>query len=408
MEKIRAVWNEYPRQFWLLIVASFIDRLGGALVFTFFSLYITDKFDVGLTQAGYVFAVFGVTGFIGSIVGGSLSDRYGRKGVIVIGLVASAALNLMMGLAGSLNILVMVAMVAGLFGELSRPAHQAMIADIVPEDKHAEGYAAMRVANNTAIVLGPIIGGLLLNVLPYIVLFIADSVTSLIMAGIVLFALVETHRTTEEEKANEDFSLRSYITILQNPVFVAFLVIVTVVGFVYFQMYTTLPVFLRDVHGIPESGYAYILSMNAAMVVLLQFRVTRWFREHVPLLVMAGGTVLYAVGFAMYGFVGNYVMFMVAMAAITVGEMMMMPTGKAFVTKIAPPNRRARYMAVYSFTFAIPASFATLPAGLVLDNFNPNVLWMVCGVVALVFAGAFVQLYTVVREQSRAAVAEAA
>ncbi|MEM6283092.1 MAG: MFS transporter [Chloroflexota bacterium] len=408
MKKIRAVWDEYPRQFWLLLMASFIDRLGGALVFTFFSLYITEKFGVGLTQAGYVFAVFGVTGFVGSIIGGSLSDRYGRKGLIIVGLVASAVLNLMMGLAGSLNILLGVATVAGLFGELSRPAHQAMIADIVPEEKHAEAYAAMRVANNTAIVLGPIIGGLLLNVLPFIVLFVADSVTSLIVAGIVLFALVETHRTTEDDRAGEDFSLRSYITILRNPVFAAFLVIVTVVGFVYSQMYTTLPVFLRDVHGIPESGYAYILSMNAAMVVLLQFRVTRWLREYAPLLVMAGGALLYAVGFAMYGFVGNYGLFMVAMAIITVGEMMVLPTGKAFVTRIAPPQRRARYMAVYSFTFAIPASFATLPAGLVLDNFNPNLLWMVCGVVGLLGMLALVQLYSIVRERSQAAVAEAA
>ena len=81
---------------------------------------------------------------------------------------------------------------------------------------------------------------------------------------------------------------------------------------VYMNMNTTLGVYLRDTHGVPEAGYGVLLSMNAAMVVLLQFPITRRIESKPPLLMMAFGTFLYAIGFAMYGFVSIYAFFMLA------------------------------------------------------------------------------------------------
>ena len=58
IEKIKKTYHEYPHTFWMLIVAVFIDHVGGALIFPFLSLYITSKFDVGMTQVGEIFAIF--------------------------------------------------------------------------------------------------------------------------------------------------------------------------------------------------------------------------------------------------------------------------------------------------------------------------------------------------------------
>jgi len=158
---------------------------------------------------------------------------------------------------------------------------------------------------------------------------------------------------------------------------------------VYIQMNTTLAVFLRDNYGVNEQGFSYILALNAAMVVLFQFPITRRVSRFRPLLVMTAGTLLYAFGFAMYGFASMYFFFLVAMAIITIGEMMVSPVGQAIVTQFAPEDMRGRYMAVFGFSWVIPFAIGPLMAGLVLDNLNPNWLWYAAGVLGVVAAAAF-------------------
>jgi MFS family permease len=107
---------------------------------------------------------------------------------------------------------------------------------------------------------------------------------------------------------------------------------------------------------------------------------------------MAFGTFLYAVGFAMYGFFSSYALFAAAMLVITVGEMVVMPTAQALVAKLAPEDMRGRYMAVFGLTWLIPQATAPLLAGLVMDNADPRWVWFGSGLLGLVGAMAFLLL----------------
>jgi MFS family permease len=124
-------------------------------------------------------------------------------------------------------------------------------------------------------------------------------------------------------------------------------------------------------------------------VVLFQFWVTRRVSKYRPLIIMAAGTVLYALGFAMYGLVSYYGSFLAAMAIITVGEMMVSPVGQAIVARLAPEAMRGRYMAVYGFSWVLPSAFGPLLAGLVMDNLDPHWVWYGAGILGLAAAGAF-------------------
>ncbi len=75
IERIRTIYHEYPRKFWILVGVGFVDGIGGTLLFPYFSLYITHKFNVGMTEAGLLLAIFAVTGLIGSMIGGALTDK---------------------------------------------------------------------------------------------------------------------------------------------------------------------------------------------------------------------------------------------------------------------------------------------------------------------------------------------
>ncbi len=129
-------YKKFSKDFWLLMVASFIDMLGGSLIFPFISLYMTQKFDVGMTEVGTMFLVWALTsGVIGNIIGGALADKFGRKTNIIFGLIASALSALMMVLINEIVVFYIVIGVIGTFEDIAGPARQAMVADLVPEER---------------------------------------------------------------------------------------------------------------------------------------------------------------------------------------------------------------------------------------------------------------------------------
>jgi len=341
-----------------------------------------------MTTVGLIFGVFSIAGVVGSTLGGALTDRIGRKSMLLFGLVMSALSSLTMGLINDISLFFLVAILVGLLAEAGGPAQQAMVADLLPEEKRASGYGIVRVAFNLAVVIGPMIGGLM-AARSYMLLFVGDAVTSLIMAVIVFVALKETRPTSTQEESQETVAqtFRGYLDVLRDVAFIWFWVASALMAVMYIQMNTTLAVFLRDSHGISEQGFAYILSLNAAMVVVFQFPTTRWLNQYRPLAVMAVGTLLCAVGFMMYGFVTAYMLFLGAMVIITLGEMFVVPTSQAIVSHLAPEDMRGRYMAAYGFSWVISFAVGPLLAGLVMDNADPRWVWYgaaLAGLVAVV------------------------
>jgi MFS family permease len=400
LKRIRATYHEYPLKFWVLVGASFIDGVGRTLINPFFALYLTQKFHVGMTQAGALFAIFSVSGLFGNMLGGGLTDRFGRKGMVLFGLVFSALSSISMGLVNRLSVFYGLAVFVGFLSDIAGPAHGAMVADMLPERQRAEGFGVLRVAGNLSWIVGPTIGGLLAT-RSFLSLFILDAVCSLITATIVLRLIPETRPEAHDTAARESMgqTFRGYGRVLTDGGYVGFLMIAAIMNLVYLQLYSTFSVFLRDVHGISPREYGFLLSMNAVLVVVMQFWVTRRVNRYPPMVMMALGSVLYMIGFGLYGFVSAYALFAAAMIIITVGEMIVIPTSQALVARFAPADMRGRYMAIFSMCWTIPSAIGPWAAGLIMDNVNPNWVWYLAGMFSLVAVIGFLALH--VRTRTR-------
>jgi MFS family permease len=407
LQAIRNVYAEYPGQFWILVLATFVDRLGTSLVFPFFTLYVSRRFGAGMTQVGLIFGLFHVAGLVGGTVGGALVDRIGRKAMLIFGLMASAVSSLWMGLAPTFPVFVAAAVVAGTMAETGGPARPAMVADLLPPEKRAQGFGLLRVAANLALTAGPILGGLLATQ-SYLFLFIGDAVSSLITAGIALMALRESRPAAPEGAPQQSLAriFAGYVDVFRHGAFAWFLGATALMAVVYMQMYTTLSIYLRGSHGVTEQGYGILLSVNAALVVLFQLPIARRISRYNPALVMAAGTALYAVGFGLYGVTGAYVLFLGAIAIVTLGEMFVMPVGSAIVAQLAPAEMRGRYMATFNFGWVVAAAAGPFLAGLVMDNADPRWVWFLAFSAALAAASAFLQLERRLAPPGRAPVAE--
>ena len=385
LENAKKVYGEYPRAFWTYNIIVFIDRLGGFMLYPFFALYLTQKFDLTMSTVGILFAIFSVSGFVGSAIGGAITDRMGRKGVIIASLVLSSVSALGMGFAPSLEFFIWITVIVGTLSSIGGPAHEAVVADLLPEEKRAEGYGIIRVIFNVAVIIAPPIAGLLIAH-SYLTLFIVDAVISLVAAAIVLIALPETKPQGDPDAVPETMqqTFKGYGRVFRDTPFVLFVGVTIMMTLVYMNMNSTLGVFLRDYRGLPEIGYGSLLSINAVIVVALQFWLTRRLEKQKPLLMMALGTFLYAIGFAMYALIGGFSLFVTAMIVITIGEMVHIPVAQTLAASFAPENMRARYMAAYGLGWATPNSVAPILAGLVMDNYAPHWVWYIAGILAAI------------------------
>lgn len=388
--RLQKIYHEFPRLFWIVVSVRFVDGIGGTLLFPFFALYITQKFGVGMTQAGILLGMSSLFGLVGSMLGGALTDKFGRKQLILFGLVFSAISTLGFGLVNTISIMYPMVIVVGLLSSIAHPAHEAMIADILPENKRQEGFGILRVVANYAWIIGPTIGGFLANI-NFFYLFVIDSVISCIVAVIIARTIPETKPEAHGHEQSESFlkTVTGYRFVLRDSAFISFIVANILMLLVYQQMYGSLSVYLRDNHGINPQGYGFLMTTSAITVVLFQFWLTRQIKHRPPFLMMAFGTIFYVIGFLLFGIVTTFVLFALNIVIITIGEMIVVPTSQALVAGFAPKAMRGRYMAIAGLSWAIPSTIGPGAAGYILDNYNPNLLWYIggalCGLSVLAF-----------------------
>ena len=335
------------------------------------------------------------SGLIGNMVGGALADKFGRKTNIIFGLVASATSAMMMIVIDDLVLFYIVIGVIGIFEDIAGPARQAMIADLVPEELRGDAYGMFRVVFNLAAAIGPAIGGFMAS-RSFVLLFIVDVILSVAVAVFIFFFLPETKPESKKEAHHTQSVLdtfRGYSVVLRDKVYMIFIVFSAFSTLMYFNMNSSMSVYLVNFRGISPVQFGYILTLNAGMVVVLQVLFTRMTAKWRPMVAIMIGNLLYVAGFTMYGIFSTYLMYVVAMIIITIGEMIYAPKEQMVVANLAPEHMRGRYMAIGNFSWILPISIGPLGAGLIMDNLDPRYVWFAAGISGLLSVFGFLFLH---------------
>jgi len=395
LARIQNIVQEYPTPFWVLMTGTFIDRLGTNLIMPFLAIYVVQRFDAKITQVGLIFTFFALSSGIGNLLAGALADRFGRRFTLILSLVCAATARIALGLAPNFTMLYLAAAFAGLFGAIGWPAQLAMTADLLGPQKRANGFGIQRVVINSTFALGPLVGGFFGPKIGYLPLFILDALTSYFVALFVFSKLPETRPNREMGAASETLAqtLTGYRRAFQDGTFLAFILISILTWTAFVQMSTTLSVYIIEFQHMSESFFGSLVMLNALMVVLLQFPITRWSSQQPLLLVMMGGAALYLLGFGSYGLSPSASLFVFAMILITLGEMLVIPTGQALTALLAPLDMRARYVAMERFTLIIAQSLGPLAAGAIMDRFDPRWVWYGCSLMCAISILGYYALY---------------
>lgn len=265
-----------PRSFWFLWAGTIVNQLGGFVV-PFLTLYLTSQRGLPVSRAALMVSLFGAGSFAASLVGGELSDRFGRRPVMLLSFFVAPAAMLALGSARSLPLIAGTTLVLGFFTHLYRPAVNAAVADLVPADERPRAYGYLYWAINIGAAIAPVVAGWMAR-RNYALLFLGDALTTALFGLVVLLGVSESRpqRPSHERRAATPQRLAS---LKNEPLLLLFAGLALIFGTIYMQGNVTLPLDMRS-HGLEADAYGLVIALNGALIVLLGLpassQVGRW------------------------------------------------------------------------------------------------------------------------------------
>jgi MFS family permease len=359
-----------PRAAWILFFGTFLNKFGGFVV-PFLTLYLTGR-GYTASQAGFAVSAYGIGSLTASLLGGHLADKLGRHKTILLSMFSGAAAMMLLSQAHTFPLIIALVALTGLTNEFYRPASQALLADLVPAGQRITAFAALRVSFNAGFAFGPATAGLL-AAYGYFWLFAGDATTSVLFGLVVWIALPRgTHTVQNNAGWNEALRVLRHDRKLHQLLLANF-----AIALVFFQLSSTFALYVTHL-GFSAAAYGAIVSFNGALIVFCELPLTTLTRKFPTRRVMAVGYLLCASGFVLNAFARAIPELVLCMLVFTLGEMVAMPTGAAYLADLAPPRMRGRYMGVAGLTWAL-ALIVGPASGLKLFASSPEVYWIACG-----------------------------
>jgi MFS family permease len=378
--------NQYPRQFWFLFWGMLISTAGASMIWPFLMIYVSERLGLAMTATASLMTINAATALLASFAAGPIADRTGRKGTMVVGLIATGLSYLAMIPANSLMAFAVLMGLRGLARPLFRVGSDAMIADLIPEGKRADAYALSRLSKNVGVALGPALGGFAATS-SYSIAFITAAVT-LILFGIMiaLFLNESLQRENVESIDHIKPQNRGYRHLVGDRGFLNFIGAFTLTQISATIIWVLLGVYAKDNFQILENQFGFIPMTNAVMVVILQVWVTRNTQRKAPLWMLFSGALIYALGVGSIALGTGFWGFWGSMVIVTIGELILIPTATTYVANLAPPDMRGRYMSAFTFSWGVGSGIGPVVGGYLNDQINPQAIWYGGGLIGILGA----------------------
>jgi MFS family permease len=374
---LAAKLKAFPRPVWILFFGTFLNKFG-TFVIPFLALYLKGR-GFSIAQAGMAISAYGVGNFLASIVGGQLADTFDRRNTIVLSMFSVAVAMMLLSQAEKFSTIMAFTALVGLTGEMYRPAASALMADLVPAGERVTAYSAYRLAFNAGWAFGPATAGFLAGH-SYFWLFVGDASSSVLFGIVAWVALPHGLRAAKSDRG----WLPALKVIARDKSFLRVLVAGFAVSMVFLQMGSTFSLHVTGL-GFSPGTYGALISLNGVLVVLCELSLTTVTQRFPPRRMMALGSVLTGVGFAMNAFAHTLPMLVLSVVIFTLGEMINLPVVAAYVADLAPAKYRGRYTGAAGLISAL-ALIVGPNLGMTLFGRSPLALWLVCGGLALLGA----------------------
>ena len=391
-------YRGFTREVWILTLITFINR-AGTMVLPFLSKYLKEDLDFSYEQVGWIMVCFGFGSMLGSWLGGKLSDKIGFYKIMVFSLFTSGLLlfavqyvRTFWGLCFAMFFIMTVA-------DMFRPAMFVSLGTYAKPENRTRALTLVRLAVNLGFAAGPALGGLIIMNLGYSGLFWIDGTSCIV--SILIFTLLVKERKKPADLLVNSAETEIPVSVFKDKIFWIFLFICFITAMLFFQLFTTLPLYHNEKFGLTEFQSGLLLSLNGLLIFFLEMPIVSFSqRKNInKVKIILWGCLLMSISF--YVLLINIwaVMLVVSILFITFGEMFIFPFSNSFALSRAPKGHEGRYMALFTMSFSL-AHIASSKTGLeVIANFGYQANWFVMGTLGMLSLAGCIWLQKLVRKE---------
>ncbi len=376
-------YSGLSRSTWLLSGVMLVNR-SGTMVLPFMTIYLT-QMGFSLFQAGIVVGLFGAGSIFGGFIGGRATDKYGFYRVQLITLLGGAVLFMVLGLMKSYPLICLFTFILSVVNEAFRPANTTAIAVYSLPENRTRSYSLNRLAINLGWAVGGTIGGFIAS-FNYHLLFWIDGVTNLV-AAVLLYRLLRMPVTTAAAVIPE---LQPVVkqSAYRDRIYLMFIAVVLIFAACFCQMFSTLPVYYKEVMHLSEWTIGLLMGMNGLIIVCIEMvLVFRLESRKWDMQLIALGATLTGLSFMMLNFLPP-VLFaaLSAMIVVTFGEIFAMPFMNTFWTRRTSPENRGQYAGMYTMTWSLAQVAGPTGGTWIASHVGFTVLWWITAGLCLLTA----------------------
>ncbi|PUB11013.1 MFS transporter [Paenisporosarcina sp. OV554] len=365
---------------WTLLIGTVFARGASFMAVPFLALYLSNTHGIHPILIGITIGLSPLTGTLGGFIGGYFSDRYGRKKVMLWTIFVWGLVYFGFSQASHIGTFMVLNALNGLCRSFFEPSSQALMADLTSVDKRKRVFSLRYTAINIGASLGPLLGVYVAQFstsLP----FLLTSMMYLLYGG-TLFIMLNRYSIRNDLPIHQLPILDSLIVIWRDKTLLVFIIGGILVNIGYSQIDSNLPQYIQNSFSDGIALFAKLIALNAILVIVLQVPLSLVSEKWPVLRVMILGSILFAIGFASFGYVTTTIGLMMAMAIVTIGEIFIFPSTSVFIDQIAPDNRKGTYFGAGQFR-SIGNFTGPVLGGWLLKDFGGTLLFSVIGIIIL-------------------------
>lgn len=384
------------------ILDMFISSTVFNMILPFLAIYFSLEF--GKTSASFLLAIYFLAGIVSSILGGDLSDYYGRKKILIImGSIRLVSLGVITISNSSFfhcpEISFIMFVIINIAAGISIPTNQALLLDVSSANQRQDIFSIEYWVINSALFIGSVIGAVFFESNKFS-LFLICFVISIISLIILIFFIKESKDKENkiiERKENPLVRVKNnFINVSKNRAFTLLLVASFLVLSVETQAKNYFGVTLSEssiniklVNNITISGsqlYGFLRAENALLVMLFSLIITKWLKNVQIKKLLLIGITLNIMGYLFIVVNTNYVILFVAMFFATIGEMIYWPVKKTYLSSLIPENSKGAFLSINELIgrgAAVTGSFS-LFIGNYLNSYFIALILLIFGLIGLI------------------------